>query len=373
VFQYRGVEVHAVLKAEHLYGYVLRQVTLSKPDLIMVSSQDPGQLLLAAGLKAGVAPLVYLLHCPLDLPFGPHAIFKSAATTRLLEQVHGIVTVSAFMQDYILRWAGLDSSVLRFPVYGSGPFNNLASFDKGFVTFINPCAYKGMSIFVKLAELFPGVEFGAVPSWGTIETDYARLKTLANVTILEPSENIETILAKTRLLLVPSLWPEAFGIIVVEAMLRGIPVMASNVGGLAEAKLGVDHILPVRPIDCHQRCFDSRGLLASVIPDQDIAPWHDTLHGLLSQRQQFSALSEASRTAALNFVSRIDVKDFENFFANASKGSLLRSKPQSQESRVLNTMAEAQTHLPNNLSREKRTLLALRALKTRKAGVQDPS
>ncbi len=373
VFEYRGVEVHAVLKPEHLYGYAFNQVTLSTPDLIMVSSQDPGQLLLAAGLKAGVAPLVYLLHCPLDLPFGPHSIFKSAATTRLIERVHGIITVSAFMRDYILRWAGLNSSVLRFPVYGSGPFKNLASFDRGFVTFINPCANKGMSIFVKLVELFPGVEFCAIPAWGTTETDYARLKTLANVTILEPSENIETILAKTRLLLVPSLWPEAFGIVVVEAMLRGIPVIASNVGGLAEAKLGVDHILPVHPIDCYQSCFDSGGFPNPVIPDQDIIPWRDTLHDLLTQRQQFCALSEASRTATLNFVSRIDVNDFENFFASASRGSLLRSKPQKQDSRVLNTMAESQTHLPKNLSPEKRTLLALRALKTRQADVRNPS
>ena len=47
----------------------------------------------------------------------------------------------------------------------------------------------------------------------------------------------------TRILLVPSLWGEAFGLVVVEAMLRGIPVLASNVGGLVEAKLGVDYIL----------------------------------------------------------------------------------------------------------------------------------
>ena len=38
----------------------------------------------------------------------------------------------------------------------------------------------------------------------------------------------------------PSLW-QAFGRIVVEAM-HGIPVIASDAGGLAEAKLGVDYL-----------------------------------------------------------------------------------------------------------------------------------
>ena len=36
--------------------------------------------------------------------------------------------------------------------------------------------------------------------------------------------------------------------IVVEAMLRGVPVIASNTGGLPEAKLGVPYVLPVTPI-----------------------------------------------------------------------------------------------------------------------------
>ena len=215
VFHYKGVEVHAVFNSDRFHRYVLKQASLFNPDEIMVSSQDPGQLLLAAALESGLAPVVYLVHCALDLPFGPHAIFKSSATTQLIGQVNGIITVSTFLKDYISGWAGLESSVLRFPVYGSAPFTHSASFERGFVTFINPCAYKGISIFLKLLELFPRVEFSALPAWGTTEMDHARLKELSNVTILEPSDDIGTVLAKTRVLLVPSLLPEGFGIIVV--------------------------------------------------------------------------------------------------------------------------------------------------------------
>ncbi|MGA2802158.1 MAG: glycosyltransferase [Verrucomicrobiota bacterium] len=369
VFHYKGVEVHAVFNSDRLHRYVLKQASLFKPDEIMVSSQDPGQLLLAAALESGLAPVIYLVHCALDLPFGPHAIFKSSATAQLIGQVNGIITVSTFLKDYISRWGGLESSVLRFPVYGSAPFTHSTSFERGFVTFINPCAYKGISIFLKLLELFPHVEFSALPAWGTTEADLAKLKASSNVTILEPSDDIGTVLAKTRVLLVPSLWPEAFGIIVVEAMLRGIPVIASNVGGLAEAKLGVDYILLVHPIDSYEKGFDSRSSPTPMVPEQNIAPWQDALHVLLTQHQRFKTVSEASRTAALNFVSKIDIADFENFFQKISRSVPLDGKPRNRENQHVDVRVETQNSKLDNLSQEKRTLLALRALKARKADV----
>ena len=46
------------------------------------------------------------------------------------------------------------------------------------------------------------------------------------------------------ILLVPSLWQEPFGLVVVEAMARGLPVIASNVGGPAEILTrGIDGLL----------------------------------------------------------------------------------------------------------------------------------
>ena len=45
-------------------------------------------------------------------------------------------------------------------------------------------------------------------------------------------------LARARMLVVPSIWWEAFGIVAAEAMSRELPVIASNTGGLAEV---VDH------------------------------------------------------------------------------------------------------------------------------------
>ena len=58
----------------------------------------------------------------------------------------------------------------------------------------------------------------------------------------------------------PSLWYEGFGLIVMESMLRGIPVVASDSGGLQEAKLGTGYVIPVHTIERYQPVFDEHGM-----------------------------------------------------------------------------------------------------------------
>jgi len=221
--------------------------------------------------------------------------------------------VSGYVRDYISRWAGLGSTLLRFPVYGAGPFPALGDFGRGFVTLINPCAVKGISLFLELARLLPDVEFAAVPTWGTTAEDRAALAALPNVRLLAPAANVDEIFAQTRVLLAPSLWGEAFGQVAVEAMLRGIPVLASDAGGLPEAKLGVDYVLPVRPIERYEERFDERKIPVPVIPPQELGPWESALREVLGDRGLYERISRDSRRAALAFVAGLGTAPFERY------------------------------------------------------------
>jgi len=80
------------------------------------------------------------------------------------------------------------------------------------------------------------------------------------------------VLEQTRILLAPSLWYEGFGLSAMEAMLRGVPVLASDSGGLQEAKAGTQFVLPVRPIERYEPVFDERGMPKAVVAEQDLAP-----------------------------------------------------------------------------------------------------
>jgi amino acid adenylation domain-containing protein len=367
VFHHRDVEIHATRDAAQLRACVVEQIREFKPDWVIVASQDPGQILLSAALEEGRGRVVYLVQAPWDLSFGPHAIFTSQAATELVRQTAGIVTVSNYLKDYIRRWSDMDSTVVHCPVYGEGPFPYLGAFDNEFITLVNPSAIKGLSIFLELARRFPHERFAAVPTWATNAADRLEMERLPNVTMLEAVDDIDEIFARTRVLLVPSLWDEAFGLINVEAMLRGIPVLASNVGGVPEAKLGVDYVLPVRPIERYEERFDERNNPVPVVPAQDIGPWEEALQKLINDREQYAQLSNASRQTALDFVSRTGIAPFEDLLSNLIPQS--RPQPpdlQTQSNAVAAAASSAQLDVLSNLSPQKRSLLALRALQRKK-------
>lgn len=150
VFQYDGVEVHAVMNSSRLPDYVVSQAREFEPTWTLVSDDDPGQLMLEAALEANPSRVIYLVHTPQALPFGPKGFLQNSAKLDLVRQTAGIITVSEHMKEYIKQWSGLDSVALAFPVYGPGPFPALGCFDEGYVTLINPCAVKGISIFWSL-------------------------------------------------------------------------------------------------------------------------------------------------------------------------------------------------------------------------------
>ncbi len=370
VFQYNGVEVHAVTNTSRLHEQLESQLGEFDPTWTLVSDDDPGQLMLEAALEANPSTVVYLVHTPQALPFGPKGFLQNSTKLDLVRQTAGIITVSDHVKNYIKQWSGLDSAALAFPVYGSGPFPALGRFDEGYVTLINPCAVKGISIFLELARRMPAVQFAGVPTWGTTRADRAAMEQLPNVRLLPPADNIEDILRQTRVLLVPSLWTENFPLIVTEAMLRGIPVIGSNSGGLPETKRGVDYVIPVRLIEHYENRFDELGNPVPVVPEQDIKPWEETLRKLLSDRALYTKISKASREAALSFVSGIGIEPFENYLKHLQPASPVNHDNSKRVERQASHNAELHSSL-SKLSPERLELLA-RRLKRKGESAQRP-
>ena len=170
------------------------------------------------------------------------------------------------------------------------------------------------------------------------------------MTVLEPVDNIHQILRETRVVLMPSLWAEARSRMILEAMARGIPVMASEVGGLGEAMLGMDYLLPVRAVTHYQPWVDERMVPAAEIPEQDMAPWQAVLGRLLTDRAHYESLSAACRARALEYVRGLTCEPFEQYLEK------IVQSPRRREAGV--TAAAGPAAAP--LSAEKRRLLALR-------------
>jgi glycosyltransferase involved in cell wall biosynthesis len=313
IFEHRGVEVHVITAPARLAPYAGRLAAAVQPDRTLVPADDPGLLMLGTALRATPDRVVYLMHTLQQLPFGPCSFYPSVSGLSLVRRAAGVVAISRAAREYAIRWGRLDPELIYLPVYGPGPHPDLGRPDAGAVTMVNPCGYKGQAILLGLADARPGVRFLAVPTWGTTSADRAELARRPNIELAAPVHDIADLLRRTRILLMPSLWDETFGFTAVEAMLHGVPVLAGDVGGLAEAKLGVPYLLPVRPIRRYHPQRDDEPYPAPVVPEQDLGGWLDALDRVLGDPAHYRDVAALGRRAAAAFVARLDAGALERY------------------------------------------------------------
>lgn len=117
-----------------------------------------------------------------------------------------------------------------------------------------------------------------------------------------------------KVLLVPSLWFEAWGIVVIEAHLRGIPVISSDAGALPESMLGLDYIIPVNPI---RGAHDDQG--DYVISKQNIQPWMEAVNRLMNDRSEYQRTSNEVRSTTERWLRNIDQGALEGWLTDLSR------------------------------------------------------
>jgi glycosyltransferase involved in cell wall biosynthesis len=177
------------------------------------------------------------------------------------------------------RWralCGLHCQVIP-PVVRAQDYMAAATGQK--VLFINPTPIKGAELMFALAAECPDIPFLVVESWH-LEPHWRRLcmhraQLLGNVQWQAPTDDMRSVYAQARVLLMPSVWEESFGRTVVEAQLNGLPVLASHRGALPQN-------------------VGEGGL--TLDPHAPVSAWAAALRRLLAEHDTFS---DAARAQAL--------------------------------------------------------------------------
>ena len=215
-----SVQVH-----ENFMSTLPKVIDDFSPDVIW-TQLDGVEAIAQVALKKGIRVLLYLRDAE-DAP----SMIRSLAAAGVC-----IVCNSEFMAKRVNRITGRVAHVIypslegKFAVTGD---------PLGYITMINPNPVKGIEIFLEIAARLHKEKFLLVESWTLGQTELLALQKkiadLPNVHFLRRVADIQVIYRQTKLLLVPSVWEEAFGRVVIEAQSCRIPAIVSSRGGLPEA------------------------------------------------------------------------------------------------------------------------------------------
>nr|CAG8514964.1 14493_t:CDS:2 [Entrophospora candida] len=295
---------------------------------------DSVALKIASTLPSSITR-IFICHACEHLSFGPYGGVPGFGSTcspvehKWLKEIEGVWSVSRAVKRYIdIYGEGISSTYLPLhpATYGQPPFKRYYNFDAPYVIIINPGAIKGYTIFKEIVEKMRDVQFAAVKSWSVNDYLLNEMKKLDNVTIFQMFENMEELWPKVKVLLVPSIWYEAFGLVVVEAMLRGIPVICSDAGGLPEAKCGVEFGTIHVNVTNGERETDLDAIKKMgiyKIPQQDVEPWIRSLRYLINDRETYERFSQECCDKANVTIENIDVGIYKRWLLDIRKNQLL--------------------------------------------------
>jgi len=224
----------------------------------LVSDFAPDVAILSAGASADLARRFGALGIPV-------AVYQRDLGFSMLQDLYdgtgyapiGVFACSRFIAERVRRRFGADAVFLPniFPRkdYAVAP-------NGGMITLVNPVSVKGVGLAFDLAVRHRDLTFLFVEGWTLPPRQAAILKARAaaagNILWHPRVEDMRNVFARTRILLVPSRWKEAWGRVVSEAQTSGIPVLASNHGGLPESVGDGGVLLPPDDVDAWSACLN---------------------------------------------------------------------------------------------------------------------
>jgi len=239
-----------------------------RPDLVLTQLELCERI---AGAATGLGvPAVLYVH---------DAEFEWLERTALDSNLLLLLSASRFIATRVRERLGRETPVL-YPIVEPERYR-VARRRGDYITLVNPVPKKGVDVAVEVARLLPHRRFLFVETWPLsppARRELAgRLARLPNVTLRRPTSDMRSVYVDTALLLAPSQWEEAFGRVILEAQLNGIPVVASRRGGIPEV------------------LEDGGTLLAATDPPGE---WARAIEAILGDADAYWAMSRAAEANA---------------------------------------------------------------------------
>jgi glycosyltransferase involved in cell wall biosynthesis len=221
---------------------------------------------------------------------------------RYFADVDHVFTCSQYLTDVYREKVGLISTPIEPPIDWSAV---VAPADaRAFVTFVNPSRHKGLLLIARLADMLgsrrPDIPVLVVQSGqsGGALNDIPGIdfRNYPQIMAAPPVDAPAEYFALTRLLLVPSVWPEPFGRVAAEAMINGIPPLVANRGALPSViggdfeRGGGGRVLPVPEWMTAES--------TAVPAESELEPWYAAISSLWDDAALYAAIAARARQIA---------------------------------------------------------------------------
>jgi len=218
---------------------------------------------------------------------------------------------SQFASDYYREKLGIKSTAIPSPMDWNTILRNDNPSERKYVTFVNPDPNKGVYVFAQIAkqlwERRPDIPLLVVE--GRAGADWlARtgvdLRGVNNMSLMANTPDPRDFYRVTKIMLVPSLFMESFGRVAAEAMINGIPVIASNRGALPEVigDAGITLDIPAQ--------YTPETRIAPT--PEEVEPWVNAIIDLWDNTELYEKLSDMGQIRANRWQPKIIAQQYDD-------------------------------------------------------------
>ncbi|WP_300067561.1 glycosyltransferase [uncultured Ruegeria sp.] len=196
-----------------------------RPDVVVIQTRHSARLGMEFA-ELGLPVVLYLRNVEFDENEGDVSMIPGASFI-----ANSNFTAGAYHDAYSIDCAVIMPTI-NFEEYRCDT-------TREFATLINIHPKKGYEVAREMARACPDIPFLFVEAWtlwdGLFKQIMAEIAELPNVTFMSRTSDMSKVYGRTKVLLAPSQWEEAWGRVASEAHCSGIPVIGSNRGGLSQA------------------------------------------------------------------------------------------------------------------------------------------